>query len=56
MMIYRGARAKGLLPRVAISPGIKGCRLKCLHSLGRSKMKIEKLSASPAPLLFVGNR
>ena len=51
-MISRGAQAKGLLPWVAISPGLKGCRLKSLHSLGRSKMKIEKISASPAPLVF----
>ena len=49
MVIYRGALAKGLLPWVAISPGLKGCRLKSLHSPGRSKNRIENIPLRQRP-------
>ena len=52
MMIQGGARAKGLLPWVAISPGIKGCRLKSLYSPGRSKIEIENFPLRQRPSFF----
>jgi hypothetical protein len=44
-----GAQAKGLLPRVAISPGLKGCRLKSLYSPGRLKNRIENIPLRQRP-------
>lgn len=41
--ILEGALAKGLLLWVAISPGLKGCRLKSLYSPGRLKNRIENI-------------
>ena len=41
--LWRGAQVKGLLLRVAISPGLKGCRLKSLYSPGRLKNRIENI-------------